>query len=96
MFKRRRVICGYTGHVVMGDLFQFPDNFTRHNNFEGKSFRYVLLLVDCFSKKMWAEPLSKKMKSDTAIAMKKMFDSMKAPPTMLVTDGGKGFLYLHI
>ena len=90
IFKRRRVICGYNGHVVMGDLLQFPDNFVWHNRLNGKSFAYILLLVDCFSKKMWCEPLSKKTKEETANALTKIFDSMKAPPTMFVTDGGKG------
>ena len=74
----------------MGDLIQFPDHFARHNSFEGKRYSYILLLVDCFSKKMWARPLSKKTKEETALALTSIFDSMTTPPTMFVTDEGTG------
>ena len=77
----------------MGDLIQFPDTFTRQNAFEGKRYSYILLLVDCFSKKMWARPLSKKTKEETATALSSIFDSMENPPTMFVTDEGKGNYY---
>ena len=90
IFNRRRVICEYSGHVVMGDLIEFPKNFRRQNILEGKSYSYILLLVDCFSKKVWAKPLSRKTAEDTATALSTIFESMKSPPTMFVTDGGYG------
>ena len=92
IFKRRRVICGYPGHVVMGDLLEFPTEFKRQNIYKGKMYSYVLVLVDCFSKKMWARPLSKKRKEESASALVSIFESMISPPTMFVTDGGKGMI----
>ena len=80
----------------MGDLCQFPDDYTWHNRFNGKSFAYILVLVDCFSKKMWCEALSKKTKEETANALIKIFDSMTAPPTMFVTDHGSGIFFFGI
>lgn len=74
----------------MGDLIEFPKQFKRHNFSGGKSYSYILLLVDCFSKKIWAKPLSKKTAEETALALTSIFDSMKSPPTMFVTDGGLG------
>ena len=53
-------------------------------------FKYILVVVDCFSKKLWAQPVKKKTKEATADAMEKVLDNMKSLPTMLVTDGGRG------
>ena len=89
-FKRRRVICGYPGHVIMGDLLTFPEGYRRFNYFQGKTYDYILLLVDCFSKKIWAKPLSKKSKEETSVALNSIFDSMLYKPTMFVTDEGTG------
>ena len=92
IFKRRRVICGYPGHVVMGDLIAFPKTFKRQNIFNGRMYSYIMVLIDCFSKKMWARPLSKKSKEQSALALISIFDSMESPPTMFVTDKGTGIL----
>ena len=78
----------------MGDLIQFPEHFARHNILEGKRYSYILLLVDCFSKKIWVRPLSRKTKEETATALTSIFDSMLTPPTMFVTDDGLGKLVL--
>ena len=55
-----------------------------------KMYKYILVVVDCFSKKLWAQPVKKKTKEATADAMEKVLDNMKSLPTMLVTDGGRG------
>ena len=53
-------------------------------------------MVDCFSKKLWAQPMKKKTKEATSEAMEKILDSMKTFPTMIITDGGKGSFYLFV
>ena len=95
IFKRRRVICDYPGHVVMGDLLEFPDKgFDRQNMKDGKIYTKILLLVDCFSKRLWARGLSRKTGEECANALISIFDSMMSPPTMFVTDDGRGkFLF---
>ena len=55
---------------------------------------YILIMVDCFSKKLWAQPLKRKTKEATAEAMEKILDEMKSFPTMIVTDAGKGFFVI--
>lgn len=80
----------------MGDLIQFPKNYRRFNNFQGKTYDYILLLVDCFSKKIWARPLTKKTKEESSVALMSIFDTMKYKPTMFVTDDGKGLFYSKI
>ena len=62
-------------------------------------YQYILIMVDCFSKKLWAQPLKQKTGEATADAMEIIIDEMKNTPTMIVTDGGKGFyifLYFFI
>ena len=54
-------------------------------------YQYILIMVDCFSKKLWAQPLKQKTGEATADAMEIIIDEMKNTPTMIVTDGGKGF-----
>ena len=56
-------------------------------------FSYILVVIDCFSKKLWAEPLKQKSKEETADALEKIFNMMSSFPTMCVTDDGKGFFY---
>ena len=53
-------------------------------------FAYILIVIDCFTKKLWAEPIKKKTKEETADALDKVFSSMDTFPTMCVTDDGKG------
>ena len=51
-------------------------------------------MVDCFSKKLWAQPLKLKSGQATADAMENILDEMNNIPTMIVTDGGKGIIYI--
>ena len=85
-------------HVVMGDLLVIPKeykfryiiNIFEFLNFRNKMYKYILVMVDCFSKKLWAQPIKRKTKEATSDAMEKILDEMKTFPTMIITDGGKG------
>lgn len=57
-------------------------------------YQYILIMVDCFSKKLWAQPLKLKSGQATADAMENILDEMNNIPTMIVTDGGKGIIYI--
>ena len=52
--------------------------------------------MDCFSKKLWAQPLKFKTGQLTADAMENILDEMKDVPTMIVTDGGTGICSFKI
>ena len=85
-------------HVVMGDLLVIPKeykfryiiNIFEFLNFRNKMYKYILVMVDCFSKKLWAQPIKRKTKEATSDAMEKILDEMKTFPTMIITDGGRG------
>ena len=92
-------------HVLMGDLLIIPEEYKyRWDNIHvckfyifflrNKMYMYILIMVDCFSKKLWAQPLKRKTKEATAEAMEKILDEMKSFPTMIVTDAGKGFFVI--
>ena len=89
-------------HVVMGDLLVIPKeykfryiiNIFEFLSFRNKMYKYILVMVDCFSKKLWAQPIKRKTKEATSDAMEKILDEMKTFPTMIITDGGKGKIIL--
>ena len=88
-FPRRRVISHFPFDVFMADLFMFPQ-FKYYNN----RFVYVLLIIDCFTKKVYAAPMKTKTKEETAFTFEKIFSSLRDFPIHLVTDNGKGELNL--
>ena len=86
LFPRRRVVARFPFDVWQADLIEYPGL-----EFHNKNFRYVLLVVDVFTKMVYVEPLKRKMGENTAEAMEKIISSVSAPPVMLVTDRGKEF-----
>ena len=82
----------------MGDLLVIPKeykfryiiNIFEFLSFRNKMYKYILVMVDCFSKKLWAQPIKRKTKEATSDAMEKILDEMKTFPTMIITDGGRG------
>ena len=83
-FPRRRVIARFPNDLWMADLIEYP-NLRFHN----KGYKFVLLVVDCFTKRIWTVPIKKKTKELTADAMEKVLT--ESAPVMLVTDGGREF-----
>ena len=84
-FPRRRVIARFPFDVWMCDLAEYQQ-FRFHNS----GFRFILVVIDCFTKMVYVEPLKRKTKEETASAIEKII-SRAEPPVMLVTDGGKEF-----
>ena len=70
----------------MADLIEYP----RFKNLN-KGFVYILLLIDCFTKKIYVAPMKKKDKQHSALAFESIFKDFDQFPTNLVTDGGKEF-----
>lgn len=57
---------------------------------ENKGYRYMLTIIDVFSKFAWAVPVKRKTGEDVAAAMKSVL-SMRRVPKNLQTDRGKEF-----
>jgi len=60
-----------------------------------KDFKYILTVIDCFSKYAWAIPLLRKTAQETADAMESIFESPEKrflkPPKFLQVDRGSEF-----
>ena len=89
-FPRRKVIATHPFNLFMADLFMYPQYKYLNNRFQ-----FVLLLIDCFTKKIYVRAMKRKTKEATAEAFEAIFRDFDQFPTMLVTDDGKGeFLYV--
>lgn len=85
-FKRRRVIVKGLNDLFQADLVEMIP-YARMN----RGFRYILVVINVFSKFVWAEPVKRKTAQDVSAAMKKMLSQMKTTPKNIQTDNGKEF-----
>ena len=58
---------------------------------ENDGYRYLLVVVDCFSRKAWVEPLKTKSASDVMVGLKLIMDRCGFVPEKFQTDLGKEF-----
>mgnify|MGYP002775180756 CR=1 FL=1 len=86
-FKRRKVIIRGLYDLWQADLVEMQP-YTKFN----KGNRYILIVIDTFSKYVWAEPVKSKTVKDVTEAMKKIIIDAKKSPKNLHTDRGKEFL----
>ena len=90
IFPRRKVIARFKNDLWQADLIEYPNL-----RFYNKGYKYILLVIDVFSKVIYVEPLKRKTGDLTADAMDKILQRCDTPPVMLVTDGGKEFFNSH-
>ena len=82
-FERRKYDIKYYGETVQADIaYMYP--------FE--KCLYFLLLVDCFSLKIFAKPLQSKSSQAVAKAFEEIFEEFNAPIHVLETDRGTEFI----
>lgn len=58
---------------------------------ENDGYKYMLTVVDVFSRYAWAQPLKHKTGTAVKAAFQKIFDAQQPPPHKLQTDQGKEF-----
>ena len=85
-FPRRRVIARFPFDLFMADLMEFPQY-----KFRNRGYRFALILIDVFTKKLYTAPLKKKTKEETAKAFEAIFHDFDEFPINLVTDKGLEF-----
>ena len=85
-FPRRKVIARFPLEVCMADLIEYPQ-YKYVNN----GYCFILILIDCFTKMVYAVPMKKKNKEWTADAFESIFKQFDEYPINLVTDGGLEF-----
>ena len=85
-FPRRKVIARFPFEVCMADLIEYPQ-YKHANN----GYCFILIMIDCFTKMLYAAPMKKKNKEWTSDAFESIFNNFETYPINLVTDGGLEF-----
>jgi hypothetical protein len=78
--ERRQYDLRYYGELVQADLAQM---------FEYNDYKYFLLLIDCFSSKIFVQCLKSKNSEEVARAFSNIFRDFGAEIHVLETDQGK-------
>ena len=89
-FTRRRVIVNHIDEIWCSDLVEMQQ-FSKWN----KRFRYLLMVLDVFSKYGWIVPLKDK-KGETVTEAFKMIIKEGRKPEYLWTDKGKEYYNKHL
>ena len=87
-FPRRHIIVHFPFQIFMGDLIEYQRNDFKYAN---GGHKFILVLIDVFTKKAYACPVKKKNKFDMAVAMQSILDKLDHFPNTLITDEGLEF-----
>jgi len=85
-FKRRPIIVATTNYLWQSDIIDYK-KYKRQN----KGFSYILLTVDCFSKRVRLEPMKSKSATDVKNALEIIFKKYKERPNFLMTDRDRAY-----
>ena len=85
-FPRRKIIARFPFDIWMGDLIEYPQY-----KFNNRQHVYILILIDCFTRKIWAAPMKRKTAAWSADAFEAIFKHFNEFPTHIITDRGLGF-----
>lgn len=84
-FKRNPILSEFPYENFQADLVDMQE-FSKVNN----GYRFILTVIDVFTKLAWASPLKDKSKNSVTNAFKEIIENNK-PPAKLMTDKGKEF-----
>ena len=90
-FKRRRIITHYPSQIIQMDLIEL-----RNISGSNYGYNYILLVIDCFSKKIWLRKLKTKTGKETSEAIKSVIIDMSWPPQTVIFDEGLEFYNKHV
>ena len=85
-FQRRRTIIKGFADLWQLDLLEFQPYANRNSG-----YRYILVVIDCYSKYVWTEPLKNKTAEVVSKAFKNVLKNAKYSPKNLQTDNGTEF-----
>ena len=85
-FERRRVISNHIDHIWGIDLI-IMIKYSKQNN----NYKYILTVIDFFSKHSWCYPLKNKNSNEIINSFKDIFKKSKRKPKMIQSDQGLEF-----
>ena len=86
-FQKRRVFVKNVDDIWAADLIDMQ-YYSRTN----KGYKYILMIIDVFSKYGWAIPVKNKSGPEMVKAFGELWNSGQKPPKYLWTDKGKEFV----
>ena len=89
-FRKRRVISYGVDKIWTADLVEIQ-KYSKWN----KGIKYLLTVIDVFSKYGWIEPLKDKKTESVSLAFDHIFKKSKRKPEKLWTDKGSEFISKH-
>ena len=89
-FSKRKVISNGIDKIWAADLVEMQ-KFSKWN----KGIKYLLMVIDIFSKCGWIAPLKDKKIESVSKAFHEIFKKSKRKPRMLWTDKGSEFISTH-
>ena len=90
-FERRRVISNHIDHIWGIDLITMIKYSKQNNN-----YKYILTVIDFFSKHSWCYPLKNKNYNEIINSFKDIFKKSKRKPKMIQSDEGSEFTNKHV
>ena len=90
VFKRRKVFVSGPFSAIQADTV-FYRGYSRQNN----GFKYVLAVVDIFSRKNWVRKMRTTSAEETATNLNDIISSMPYKPTRFASDQGSEFSATH-
>ena len=85
-FERRKVISNHIDHIWGIDLITMI-KYSKQN----KNYKYILTVIDFFSKYSWCYPLKTKKSEEIINSFKDIFKKSKRKPSMIQSDEGSEF-----
>ena len=85
-FERRRVISNHIDHIWGINLITMMKYSKQNNN-----YKYILTVIDFFSKHSWCYPLKNKNYNEIINSLKDIFKKSKRKPKMIQSDEGTEF-----
>lgn len=86
-FKRRTTYVPGPYHTLQADLVDYKA-YSRVNS----GYKYILVVVDCFSRFCWTRPLKYKRALDTSAALDSIFETLPYYVPFFASDRGNEFL----
>ena len=71
------------------DLIQFS---TAPSKVARETYRYIIVLIDVFSRQVWAEPCKDKTPTEVAPVLRRMLGALPKKPDVISTDKGNEFV----
>ena len=90
-FPRRKIITHYPGQIVQSDLIDMQKLSASNSG-----YNFILVFIDCFSKKLWTEPLKNKTGIETASALRNIFQRITFPVQSIIIDEGLEYKNQHV